>query len=87
VIRSVCLHVYGTMSPLSFRISGNSGTLALFGRSSSVMLKGVGLMSKYIAGLSTNLAHPLTLDWGHVIFLSAQAKWLHRAQRLKKLGQ
>jgi hypothetical protein len=52
---------------------------------SSAMLKSVGSMSKYIVRLSTNLAHPLTLDWGHVILLSAQAKWLQRAQRFKKL--
>ncbi len=75
--------MYGTIVPLVALTSGNSGTPELFGRLSSFMSKGIGLMSEYIAGLSTNRPHPLTLDWGHVILLSARAKWLRRARRLK----
>jgi hypothetical protein len=50
------------------------------------MLKGVGLMNKYMAGLSTNSVHPLTLDWGSVILLSALAKWLRKGAKVEKIG-
>ena len=75
--------MYGTIVPSVALTSGNSGTPELFERLSSLMSKGVGSMSKYIAGLSTNLPHPLKLDWGHVILFSTRAKWLQRARRLK----
>ncbi len=62
MIHSVCLHVYGTIRPSMALTSRNSGTPELFGRLSSFMSKGVGSMSEYIAGLSTNPPYPLTLD-------------------------
>ena len=43
-------------------------------------------MSAYMAGERTAPAQPLTLDWGHGIFLRAWAKCVRRLRKLKKLG-
>ena len=47
---------------------------------------GVGSMSAYMAGERTAPAQPLTLDWGHGIFLRAREKCVRRLPKLKKLG-
>ena len=59
----------------------------LVGSINNFRLNGFGSMSAYIAGVSTMPAQPFTVDWGHVIRFSVRAKWLRRAQRLKKFGR
>ena len=73
--------------PSLAKIGGNSGTPVVVGRFNNQGSNGCGSMSAYIAGARTILAHPLTVDCGCVIRLSARAKWLQRALRLKKLGR
>ncbi len=59
----------------------------LVGSINNFRTNGFGSISAYIAGISTMPAQPFTVDWGHVICFSARAKWLWRAQRLKKFGR
>ena len=77
------LHVYGTNTPSglnSLVCAGVVVTGAMFWWNGLVLIK------MHISGDTTAPAHPLTAGCEHGIFLSASAKWFHRARMLRKLG-
>ncbi len=49
-------------------------------------MNGVASIRAYISLDITAPDHPFTVDCGHGIHLSARAKWVCRAHKLKKLG-
>ncbi len=71
------------MVPSASKLLGKSGTLVV-GFFPGV--NGVASIRAYISLDITPPDHPFTVDCGHGIRLSAQAKWVCRACKLKKLG-
>ena len=75
--------LYGTDTPSGLNLLGYAGVVAT---GTVLRWNGLGLIKMYNSGDITVPAHPLTVDCGHGIFLSAFVKQFCRAQILKKLG-